>query len=209
MSYIFIDESGDAGFKFDEGSSRFFVIAAVVFDDALEAEKTSVAIKELKRKLGLPDDVEFKFNKSSKNTRVRFLKTINNSGFKVQCLTVDKSAVKDNKLKNEKNSFYAYAIKTLLKYSRGSIVNAKIVLDGGGDRMFKRNLSSYLKKELNQGDKKIIRNLKLIDSRENMLIQLADMIAGSLRRSHESRKNDKDAYKKIFRKHIENEWGLG
>ncbi len=41
---IFIDDSGDTGIKFDRGSSRFFVISLLIFDDNLEAEKMSVAI---------------------------------------------------------------------------------------------------------------------------------------------------------------------
>ena len=46
---VFIDDSGDPGFKIEKGSSTHFVIAMVCFDDTLEAEKTTVAIKELKR----------------------------------------------------------------------------------------------------------------------------------------------------------------
>lgn len=38
---IFIDDSGDPGFKLDKGSSKVFVIACVIFDDGLEAEKTT------------------------------------------------------------------------------------------------------------------------------------------------------------------------
>lgn len=34
---VFIDDSGDAGFKLDKGSTPFFVIACVIFDDDLEA----------------------------------------------------------------------------------------------------------------------------------------------------------------------------
>ena len=34
---IFIDESGDPGLKIDAGSSRYFVIALVAFDDHDEA----------------------------------------------------------------------------------------------------------------------------------------------------------------------------
>lgn len=30
---VFIDDSGDPGFKLDKGSSRFFVICSVIFDD--------------------------------------------------------------------------------------------------------------------------------------------------------------------------------
>lgn len=34
---VFIDDSGDPGFKIEKGSSSVFVIALVIFDDDLEA----------------------------------------------------------------------------------------------------------------------------------------------------------------------------
>jgi hypothetical protein len=58
---VFIDDSGDAGFKLGRGSSDFFVISAMIFYDNLEAEKMAVAIKELRRDLGFSDRVEFKY----------------------------------------------------------------------------------------------------------------------------------------------------
>lgn len=42
---VFIDDSGDPGFKTEKGSSKIFVIAMVIFKDNLEAEKTSLSIK--------------------------------------------------------------------------------------------------------------------------------------------------------------------
>ena len=35
-----------------KGRVIFFIIVAIIFDDSLEAEKTAVAIKSLKRKIG-------------------------------------------------------------------------------------------------------------------------------------------------------------
>jgi hypothetical protein len=58
---VFIDDSGDPGFKLEKGSSSHFVIACVIFQDELEALKVKVALKELKRSLKYPENVEFKF----------------------------------------------------------------------------------------------------------------------------------------------------
>ena len=65
---VFVDDSGDSGFKFNKGSSPYFVIACVIFDDILEAERASLAIKMLRRDLGLSDNHEFKFTKAVKIT---------------------------------------------------------------------------------------------------------------------------------------------
>ncbi len=182
---VFIDDSGDPGFKLNKGSTRYFLIALVIFEDELEAEKTAVAIKELKRGLKFPDDMEFKFFKSSKDVRMKFLSTVKKFNFYYRCLAIDKMVIKSDELKNNKSSFYSYAIKTVLKHSN-AINNAKVKIDGSGDRVFRKNFLAYLKKQLNSGDKKIIKNCKLVDSKGNQLIQLADMIAGSVRRSFEA-----------------------
>jgi hypothetical protein len=208
-SLVFIDESGDAGFKFEKGSSIYFIISAVVFSDFLEAEKTAVAIKELRRKEGFSDSVEFKFNKANKKVRENFFETIKSFDFKIRYLVVDKRKIKSDELKNNKNSFYSYAIKMLLKYSNNTILNASIKIDGSGDRIFKRNFSAYLRKNLNSNDKKIIQNFKFIDSKENVLIQLADMVAGSERRYFEYKnglKTDAETYRNIIKKKIDDEW---
>ncbi len=202
---VFIDDSGDAGFNIEKGSSQFFVIALIIFEDYLEAEKTAVAIKELKRELHFPDDVEFKFFKSRAEVRKRFLTTVHGFKFKVRCLVVDKTKIYSPELRGNKGSFYSYAIKTVLKHS-ASVVNAKIKIDGSGDRIFRKSFLGYLKKQLNDGNKKVINHCKLVDSKENVLIQLADMVAGSIRRSYDENKKDKDEYRKIIKNRIEDVW---
>lgn len=141
-------------------------------------------------------------DKKSQNT----LETVVRFDFKVRALVIDKTLLRSDELRSSKNSFYSYAIKMLLKHSDNSIINARIKLDGSGDRTFRRSFELYLRKSLNLADKKIIGNLKFTDSKSNTLIQLADMIAGSIRRNYEDTKLDRALYKKIIQKHIENEW---
>lgn len=203
---IFIDDSGDSGFKLNKGSTSHFIIAMIIFDDELEAEKTAVAIKELKREIGFNERTEFRFFKTRKDFRIKFLKTASKFNFRVRCLIVDKSIVYSNELKNNKNSFYAYFIKEVLKNSNNTILNAKIRMDGSGDRIFRKNFFTYLRRELNSGDKKIMRNCKMVDSKGNVLVQLADMVAGSINRAQNNKKQDKNIYKSIIKKHIEDEW---
>ncbi|MDP3935176.1 MAG: DUF3800 domain-containing protein [Candidatus Giovannonibacteria bacterium] len=204
---IFIDDSGDAGFKVAKGSTPNFVISLVIFEDHLEAEKTAVAIKELKRKLGFPDDMEFRFFKSSRKTREAFLRAVNPYKFQIRSLVVDKSKIKSEELKNSKESFYSYFIKMALKYS-GSVNDARVKIDGSGDRVFRRSFLAYLRRELNSSQRKIIKNCKLVDSRGNVLIQMADMIAGSIRRSYDVKAKDSNIYKEVIKKHIIDEWSF-
>jgi hypothetical protein len=203
---VFIDDSGDPGFKLDRGSTPYFIIAMVIFDDELEAEKTAVAIKELKRQLNFRDDVEFRFCKTRKDICVKFLEIINKFNFRIRYLVVDKSIIYSQELKNDKSSFYSYFIKEALKNSNDTIIDAKIRMDGSGDRIFRRNFFTYLRQELNTTERKIMQNCQMVDSKKNVLIQLADMIAGSVNRSYNKEKSDRQTYISIIKKHIEDAW---
>jgi hypothetical protein len=48
--YVLIDESGDLGFKFARGSSRYFVVAAVVTSDLTSLTKCVISIRTSLRK---------------------------------------------------------------------------------------------------------------------------------------------------------------
>lgn len=203
---VFIDDSGDPGFRIDRGSTRAFVICCVIFDDELEAEKTAIAIKELRRKLRKPDYYEFKFNKCSREYRTKFLQAIAGFKFRVRALVMRKDLIRSPELKRSKESFYNFTIKTVLKYNEETIKRAKIRLDGSGSRLFRQSLLVYLRKSLNTSERTIIENIRFRDSNKDVLIQLADMIAGSISRTYQQEKSDRELYLGVIKKRVENIW---
>lgn len=209
---IFIDDSGDPGFKVEKGSTYIFVMCLVIFSDNLEAEETALKIKKLRKSLNLSENFEFKFNKCTKKMRCDFLTTIKDSDFKIRVIVMEKSKIYGKELRNSTESFYNYAIKSVLKYHGGTIEDAKLRIDGRGQRKFKRALSTYLRRELNPIDKtkkKVFKDLKFVDSRKNVLIQLADMTAGAIHRSYNKDKTDCDLYRGIIRDRIDDIWEFG
>jgi hypothetical protein len=73
---VFVDESGDVGIKVDAGSSRYFMVPLLVFEDHDEALAADERISRLKRDLGLPSYFEFHFTKVKASFRRAFLKAI-------------------------------------------------------------------------------------------------------------------------------------
>ena len=53
---VFIDESGDTGRKLDKGSSRYFVIVLITFEDNDEALACDQRIALLRKELRLPNN---------------------------------------------------------------------------------------------------------------------------------------------------------
>jgi len=124
---------------------------------------------------------------------------------------MDKRRIYGVELRSSKESFYRYAVKMVLKYSFGKITGARLKIDGHGDRAFRRELRAYLRREL-QGrpeDAPIVGDLKVVDSKENVLIQLADMVAGTLRRFAEGEKGDAAVYRDLIAKRLEDVWDFG
>jgi hypothetical protein len=207
---VFLDDSGDPGFKVGKGSSPCFVIALIIFDDTLDAEKCAVAIKELRRSLGLSDAYEFRFNGCSKAHRLAFLARVAEFKFRVRAIVMDKAFIYGRELRRSKESFYNYAIKMVLKHSFGKIRGARLKMDGHGDRTFRRGLLAYLRREVDvPGEPSIIADLKFVDSKQNVLVQLADMVAGALRRYADGEKDDGQAYKAAIQKRLEDVWDFG
>ncbi|HOZ55794.1 MAG: hypothetical protein BWY51_00207 [Parcubacteria group bacterium ADurb.Bin316] len=123
-------------------------------------------------------------------------------------LVVDKSKIYSDELKNNKNSFYSYFIKEVLQNSNDKILDAKIRIDGSGDRSFKRNFVAYLRRELNSKQRIVMKNCKFVDSKNNVLIQMADMVAGSINRAQCKNKEDAANYLKIIKSHLDDIWNF-
>jgi hypothetical protein len=202
---VLIDESGDAGFKLDKGSSKYFVLTAVIFDDNLQAEKTAVDLKLLRQSLKFDENYEFHFNSAPARLREAFLKVATTGKFRTRAIVFDKSKITSRELQTKESYFYNYALKLLLKDPKGKIKDASIKLDGKGDRVYKRAAGSYLRQELNSPVNKTISKLKFVDSKADILIQLADMMSGAIYYSYRDIPKA-NVFIKIVKNRVENIW---
>jgi Protein of unknown function (DUF3800) len=203
---VFVDDSGDPGFKVERGSSSHFVVACVIFDDDLDAEEAALRIKRLRQKLGWRQEHEFKFNKCSPQVRKEFLTEIRDCSFRIRAIVVDKAVIRSPLLKSDRVSFYNFIVKEVLEKSRDSVRDARIRLDGRGDRAYKKGANAYLRSQLNTRNHRIAKRIRFVDSKGDSLIQLADMVAGSLLREAQARRPDAATYRTIIKRRIEDVW---
>lgn len=153
----------------------------------------------MRRDLGKSDRFEFKFNKCNKDLRRIFLSAVKNCRFRIRAMVFPKDAINNNLFRTSKDSFYNFALKHALKYSNDTISHAQIRLDGSGDENFKQNLIKYLRVSLNSEEKQVMKNLRFRDSKKDVLIQLSDMIAGSIRRYYDKETKDYEIYRRILK----------
>jgi hypothetical protein len=203
---VFIDESGDAGFKISKGSSPNFVIAMAIFKDELVAEETALSIKKLRKKLGYHEHFEFKFNKCNKSHRELFFNTVKPYDFSIRAIVFNKAKLYSSHLRETKNDFYSFALRMVLEHNDDMIKNAKIRLNGSGEKSFRQQLTTYLRKSLNTKNSRIMQNLRFRDSSQDVLIQLADMIAGSIRRYYDKSTLDWNVYRKLLKTKEDDIW---
>lgn len=181
----FIDDSGDPGFKFKNGSTTHFVIATCVFKNSVDAESASERIREFRRKLGFNEYEEFKFNKSNNKIRQSFIEEISNLNFFIRTIVIDKTRIYSEFLISNPQNFYQYAIKKVLQNSNGTILNAHIKIDGVLSKRYRQTFDVYLRNSLNSDEVKTFYKFSAVNSKNDQLIQLADMVAGSTRRYFE------------------------
>lgn len=202
---VLIDESGDAGFKIARGSTPYFVVAMVIFRDFKEAERASAAIAEARERLRVKP--EFKFNKCHPNVRDGFFEAVAPYAFGVRAVVVDKARIYSDNLREHKERFYNFFVKSLLKYDNDVLQGARVKIDGSGDREFKRELEHYLRQQCQAGK---IASVKFAESHRDNLIQLADMAAGAIARSYrEDDRKEAGRWRRMLARKIEDVWEFG
>src|SRR5215475_2325992 len=143
---VIIDESGDAGFKLNKGSTPVFVAVLVAFRYEEQARAAQDAIEAVAARLRIRP--EFKFSKCRDEVRDAFFEAVRPFNFCVRAIVVEKELIYSPLLRTRKEAFYSFFVKTMLKFDDGLLKAASIVIDGSGDQEFRRELESYLRLHL-------------------------------------------------------------
>lgn len=179
---IFIDESGDPGLKIRQGSSEHFIVSLIVFKDEEEATACDTRITLLRKELGWSADGEFHFHRNSNRVREVFLKSVEPYSFFYYGIIVNKGRLPGMNLKN-KASFYKYACHLVFENAKSKLHEATVIIDHSGSNDFRNQLGSYLKRQMNNRERRLIKKVKMQNSKSNNLLQLADYVSGVISRS--------------------------
>lgn len=197
---VFIDESGDAGFKVAQGSSPVFAAAMVVFPSIDAAQHADGIVKAALEDLQAYP--EFKFNKTSDTKKLGFFERVIACEFRVRAIVVRKEVIHSKRLKSQNDEFYRYFVKSMVQHDGGLLEGAKVVIDGSGERIFRQDLQRYLKTHCGAS----IKSVKFADSRRDSLVQLADMVVGAIARSYRGDRKNADRWRGLLQPKIEDVW---
>lgn len=193
---VFVDESGDPGMRGKPGSSKYFVVTAVIFFDNDEAERCEESIRKIRCDLHLHERFEFHFNKCKRQIRERFLEVISGRRFIYHSMVMNKRALWSNRFLDS-GEFYRFTAGIVFKNAESRLNEAIVVIDECGDRGFRTALAKHLKDRANRNGNKI-KQVKMQASHANDLLQVADMICGAVARSLNEPGPAGGAYRKII-----------
>ncbi len=194
---VFVDEAGDTGLKLNQGSSQFFIITLVIFDQNDEAAACDQRITLLRRELGLRKVFEFHFNETPRRLKKIFFEAVVPYNFFYVSIIVNKKNLYGEAFKF-KNSFYKYTCSLVFDSAKPYLENAIVVFDGSGSRQFKQELATYLRQRMNDDAIVRVRKVKMQDSKRTNLIQLADMVCGAINLSFKSSADDDWEYRRLI-----------
>lgn len=209
---VFMDESGDAGFKVGAGSTPTLVIAAVVFDGPTEAEATARCIRDYRDDtLKKGRDFQFHFTNCRRDWRLGLLSAVRDCPFAVRAIVMQKDRIwEGTQLRRSGEYFYNFTVRQLLTHSFGKIEDAKLFVDGGAGRESLKRMVTYLRQQCRRHNQNVFRDIKFVRKNEgNVLVQLADMVTGAIARSYRQDKGDRELYRKAIQPRLQDVWEFG
>ncbi|HEY8746036.1 MAG TPA: DUF3800 domain-containing protein [Chloroflexota bacterium] len=192
-----MDESGDPGFAFQRGSSRYLVLALLLVDDPIPLHQ---AVHDLRLALGLPERQEFKFAATSNQWRRAFFVAIRPYPFRAYSLVLDKRRW-PAAYPSQRRQLYPELVESLLAFVGEQLRDALLVLDEAvqsGERQAR--FATALRHTLHSTGTQPVARVVQHRSHSDNLIQVADMVAGAVARAYE---RGDTQYSQLLRRKLE------
>ncbi|MCB2408710.1 DUF3800 domain-containing protein [Hymenobacter lucidus] len=178
----YIDESGSHGFDFSKsGNSTYFIIAAILVEDSA-VDNLQNEFENIKLSLNQRGELKSSnLGKRQEGLRVKLLTALNNLDFKYYCVIVNKESIHRNTGLQYKESFYKFLYGILYNNLYRTFTDLSII----ADELISPEFVSGFKKYINtrhQHDLFTQKEILFEKSDKTSLLQLADIIGGSLNR---------------------------
>ena len=176
----YIDECGGFGFDFSkEGTSQYYVLTAVIVENS-KIDKLHVDFEEVKRTNGLAN-TELKSSRISDDRRKRIMAQVLPLEFRLVVFIADKKRfAEDSPLTEFKQVFIKNMNDRLYQILYRAYPKLKIQMDETGYPEFQESFRKYVEKHRTQLNLFNEYDFDFVNSKDEVLIQLADFIGGSL-----------------------------
>ncbi|MEE8402907.1 MAG: DUF3800 domain-containing protein [Candidatus Hydrothermarchaeaceae archaeon] len=202
--YAFLDESGDLGFSFSKGSSRYFIITILKTRDEIGIKRCLKKIRKKKLKKQLKHLPEFKGNNCTPKIRKEILKCLQELNIEINCIIVDKNKV-FSELRDMKFKLYNYVAANVLPGALTRTRTIYLVADKlTGKKIIRDDFDSYIRWQIEKRSfyPKVDIKISHFDSKNSPGLQACDVVCWSVFRKYES---GDDSYYNIIKNKIKRE----
>ena len=180
----FIDECGNFGFNFDnKGTSKKYILCAIVVNNS-DLPQLHLEVSKVKKNNGFSHS-EMKSSSIGDNykRRSKIIFELLSIKFRAILLVVDKMAfIKNTPLATYRKTFIKYLHQRLYNTLYSTDPKLRIIEDQIGSSEFQRSFKEYVREHRPQN---LFNEYEFdyVDSRDDLFVQLADMIGGSISKS--------------------------
>ena len=201
MLHIFIDESGDPGFK--PGSSKYFLMGFALFPTENYKKSIDNIKNDIQTKTG-KSPKEIKFNKSNHEIRIRLLNCLVDNNGTFGYIYVDKIKIYEYlrchpEINYVYNQMIFYLIENLIEQEQIQDNITLYIDQRSKNKDIKKNISTYLKRQIDPILSPYRLHARFEKSHNSRGIQCADCICGGIHRMIE--RNER-AYSDLIRHNI-------
>ncbi len=195
----YIDESGNFGFDFSAlGTSKYYILCAVIVENH-ELNNLHETVEKVKRNVGYPDS-ELKSSKIGNNyaRRSHIISKFLDINFRVILLIADKQKFLENSpLTQYKDAFIKYLHQRLYDALYHVYPKLKIIQDEEGTTEFQNSFKHYVERKRPQINFLNEYDFDYCDSKDEVLVQLADVVGGSI--YHSLNDDNSPPYREILK----------
>lgn len=203
--YAFIDEFGAFGFDFDNpGCSSHFIVVAIVVDEK-DLETVSNGIEIIRRKNFQTGEIKSCKIGKNHSRRIAVLNELKQLPFHIFSIICDKRKIYENSGLRYKQPFYKFINNIVHQELRINYSNLVITADEVGGNDYLSSFAEYVRSKeipLDLFDSSLF---KFENSKHSIIIQLADLVAGSLAYNydiHKTAESDGHNYKSLLENKI-------
>jgi hypothetical protein len=111
---VYIDESGDEGFRFNSGSSEWFVVSGIIIRKEKDLETVKI-IDGIRKQLGKPEKQIIHFRDLKHEQRLPYVQTIAASNLRAVNVLIHKPSLKEPEKFQVRYRLYFYAVRYLFE----------------------------------------------------------------------------------------------
>ena len=180
MKYVYVDESGSPHLNDEyQDSNDYYVICAIVAEEEHHHSRIRSSKDIVSRHAGVGELKSSNIGLAS-NRRRQILMDIFQEEINAFCLVVDKRRIWRDSGLRFKPSFYKFLHRMFYNRLKSSSLEISVYADEYGRSEFMESFEKYISSETS-----LLESFCFDGSRETPLIQIADVVAGSIRRIYD------------------------